>query len=404
MLKTSHRIWILLLAGLLWTLPGCPTADDDDGDDDDGDDDAGDDDTGDDDVGDDDVGDDDVGDDDSGDDDVGDDDTGDDDTDPYVYGDIPGHVDVIYAEDLACAGDHCYVAAKTNGTVVVDVSDVANPTVVDTIASYDEAWDVAIDGGSAFIADRNTGLIKVDLSNPAQPTVAWVYASPHVARVDAIATGIGGALYIGGGDGQDGAFEVLTDGAKGPTSEGHTSLAGEACVSLGCGGTTCFCGGGYGTLSGLDVSNPAVIPAPTTFFDAGKPGHEPWGLGVTVDGGVVYYADWGAGLFAVDASVPGALTALSSVYTADGFYDSAVAGPRTIQGTPYTNVVLGANAQGGLAVIDASDPAAMTLIGGAPLDVTVQWSDGPHGVWVMGKYAYLADNMEQTLTIVRIED
>ena len=122
---------------------------------------------------------------------------------------------------------------------------------------------------------------------------------------------------------------------------------------------------------------------------------------MTVDGSTVYYSDWGAGLIAVDTS----LAELSVVQTNDGVYDSAVAGAKTIGGTGYTNVVVAANSQGGLAVFDASDTSDMALIGD-PLDVTPEgeMADGPHGVVVMGNYAYVADNMAQGLSIVRIAD
>ena len=375
---------------------------------DDDDDDATDDDATDDDATDDDAADDDATDDDATDDDATDDDaTDDDDTVDEQFGEIIGYTEIEYAEDLVCQGDYCYVCAKETGLVTVDVSDRANPTIIVTNDTVGKAWNAVFGGyNGLFVADQQGGLVRFAVGDPAEPAEIWTYTSANATTINEVAVLPDNTIYIGGGDGLDGWFEVLSDPTgSGPSVTGSLAITGEACVSLVCEGADCFCGGGEGNLYYIDATNPADPQNAGSFFDPGTAEHEPWGLGLTLEASTLYYSDWGAGIFALDAGGLPALTELSHVATGDGVYDSAVAGKKTIDAMIYDFVLAVANSQGGLALIDANDLTNMTLIG-EPLDVTApgEMADGPHGVVVMGNHAYLADNMQQGLVIVRITE
>lgn len=359
-----------------------------------------DDDTADDDVaGDDDAADDDATDDDATDDDAADDDTGDD----WSFGDITGWVDVDYGEDLVCEGSYCFVACKDSGMWVVDVSDVASPTVV---AEFEppagQVYNLALDGTALYLANRDD-LIKLDVSDPLNPVEEWTFVPTTIGILNAVTLG-DGVVYIGGSAGSNGYIEVVGEAKGTPESLGEAQVAtGETCYNLGYANDVAYCGGGEGTLISVDVADPEAIAVLDTYFNPGTAGFEPWGQDVKIDGNVLYYSDWGAGLITVDIADPANMVESSVLQTSDGFYGSFLAGPLTIEGTPYAQVVAAANSWGGLALVDATDPAALALIGDL-IDTTVDMGSAPHGVWVMGEFAYLADNGEQMLIIVKIAD
>nr|HPM76859.1 hypothetical protein [bacterium] len=163
------------------------------------------------------------------------------------------------------------------------------------------------------------------------------------------------------------------------------------------------CGGGEGALISVDVSDPTDMSVLNEYFNPGTAGFEPWGQDVKLDGDTLFFSDWGAGLITVDVSDPAAMAELDVLQTADGFYGAYKAGALTIGGTAYTDVWAAADSWGGLVLVDAADPADLQQIGDA-LDLEVDMGSAPHGVWVMGKYAYVADNGEQMLIIVKIAD
>ncbi|HPQ72097.1 MAG TPA: hypothetical protein PKW95_23450 [bacterium] len=380
---------LLLMAAILFSsLLACSSDDDDDDDNDAADDDDDDDD------------DDDTGDDDTTD----DDDTGDDDDDTYAFGDVTGYVEIDYAEDLACKEGYCFVAAKSKGVYVVDVSNLGAPSIV---GQYDpssgESYNLVLDGDNLYVANRDN-MLKIDVSDPANPDLVWEFIPTTIGILNAIARGDDGTLYVGGSFGSNGYLEVVSEAKGDPVSLGEVQVAtGETCYNLGVGGDVAYCGGGEGTLISVDVSDPADMSVLNEYYNAGTAGFEPWGQDVKLDGDTLFFSDWGAGLIAVDVSNPAAMAELSVLQTSDGFYGSYKAGALTIGGTAYTDVWAAANSWGGLVLVDAADPADLQQIGDA-LDIQVDMSDAPHGVWVMGKYAYVADNGEQMLIIVKIAD
>jgi hypothetical protein len=393
------RLWFLVLMLLSMLMLGSVIASCSSGDDDDNDTAA------DDDAADDDAADDDAADDDAADDDVADDDD-DDNDDGHVFGEITGYVEVDYSEDLLCDGNYCYVAAKDSGVVVVDVSNVDSPTIVGQYnPASGQAYNLVMSAeGFLYVANRDD-LLKLDVSDPTDPQLVWSFTPTTIGALNAVAVGDASLIYIGGSNGSNGYVEAVGEAAKGdPESRGEVQVSStETCYNLGYANDVAYCGGGEGTLISVDVSNPASMAVLNTYFNPGTAGFEPWGQDVKIDGNVLYYSDWGAGLIAVDITDPAAMAELSVLQTSDGFYGSFNAGGLTILGTPYSKVLAAANSWGGLVLVDAADPAALAQIGDA-LDLQVDIGSAPHGVWVMGKYAYVADNGEQMLIIVKIND
>ena len=322
------------------------------------------------------------------------------------FGAILGFAPAEYAEDLALVGSYALVACKTDGVVVFDISDATAPTAVTTIDVGGEAWDLVIDGERAYVAARTAGLVVLDVSNPASPSIAGTFTpldgSGGAFGVDAVAVD-GATVYVGGGNGADGFVAALD--ASDPADINQTAVSeavtGEAATSLGAANGHIFFGGANGHLVVLD----SILAVVGSYFNPGTAGHEPWGLGITVDSDRLFYSDWGAGLVLLDISTPSDPSEVDLYTTADGIYDSAIARNLVIAGTSHDRVAVVANSQGGLAVVDVTDTTLTEL---ALLDIVPEGelADGPHGVAVDAarSLAVVADNMAQTITIVRIAD
>jgi hypothetical protein len=329
-----------------------------------------------------------------------DDDNDDDNDDTVPFGEVTGFVEIPLAEDLVCRDTYCYLAARETGVAVVDVSERDAPAWVATYDTPVKVWNVLLgEDDTLYVADDEGGVIKLDITDPTAPAELWTYTSTYVVAVIDLA--LGDYLYLAGAAGSDGRFEIYEETKEGPTPKGVWQANGEPLTAVGCVGTTCYAGGEAGHLWRLDCEEPTAPSVWAPYYNEGTPGHEPWGLGVTLYNYVVYFSDWAAGLAALDAE----LAELYFLSSSDGIYDSAPAGALTIAGTPYDEVLVAANSQGGLWLLDIHDPAAVALIGD-PLDVTPPGEivDGPSGVAVLGTYAYLADKVAEGLTIVKIAD
>jgi hypothetical protein len=78
-------------------------------------------------------------------------------------------------------GDLCYVAADSEGVVIMDVSDPYNPFEVTTIATPYYVNDVAVVSGLAFLAANRSGLRILDISDPLNPTPVGSVDTPSIA-------------------------------------------------------------------------------------------------------------------------------------------------------------------------------------------------------------------------------
>jgi len=59
------------------------------------------------------------------------------------------------------------VADGTNGLVIVDVSNPANPAQFSCFNTAGSAWDIALSNdGTVYVADETNGLVLADLIDP----------------------------------------------------------------------------------------------------------------------------------------------------------------------------------------------------------------------------------------------
>lgn len=314
----------------------------------------------------------------------------------YSVGELIEYVDLGTAEDLLIQGSYAYVAAKDYGVYIIDISNPEIPVLLKTLNTSGTAWNLALSGDYLFVADKGNGITVIDINNPAQASIVKVI-DPGIYVADLVVEG--GWLYAGGGDGTDGYVKILDiSDIQNPVVVGSYQVTGmyPACSSLGKNGDYLFYGAANGNLLALNITNPAGIILADTYYTPGTAGHEPWGLGITIDqtNSVLYYSDWGAGLAAVDITQPDNLTEMDIFYTGNGVYDAWLHGSELSV----------ANSWGGVIVLDVSNPSALVQAG-STLEYAVSinsfdYPACPHGVVRSGNYTYIADNSSGALVVV----
>ncbi len=313
-----------------------------------------------------------------------------------AFGTIEGYAAANYAEDLVLAGNFAYVTGKEKGLYVFNVASPSSPSLVKTIKTT-HAWDLAAAGGHLYLADYAGGLRIYDISAGGNPKARGVFKPGWKVIQVAVNAGANRA-YVSGGDGKFGKFAVLDISNKNsPKMLGkHDVPAAKngAGTALAFKGNHVYYGQADGKLVVLHVANPNSITSVGNYFNKGTPGHQPWALGLFVQGNRLYMADWGAGVIILDISSPAKPVELA-VFAKGGyaFYDVFARDDRAY-------IAL----DGGLGVLDVKDPKNPKLVGGKYIPCKISLDDGLHGVWVKGNHAYVADNKEKKLTVVSIKE
>lgn len=133
-----------------------------------------------------------------------------------------------YYARASVSGDHAYIAARSGGLRVVDVSTPSTPVEVGSYTpSGTNVRDLALSGDYAYLADYTAGLRIVDVSTPSSPVEVSRYDTPGTAlAVDYsggyafVADGTGGLRVINVANPVD-----LEEVAYGGTSFPATSVA-----------------------------------------------------------------------------------------------------------------------------------------------------------------------------------
>ena len=90
------------------------------------------------------------------------------------------------AYEVAQADKYIFVADKSSGLQIIDVSDPTSPSLVGSYDTQCTADDVALAGGYAYVADE-CGLQIIDISNPASPSLVGGCDTPGIANAVAVA-------------------------------------------------------------------------------------------------------------------------------------------------------------------------------------------------------------------------
>jgi len=262
--------------------------------------------------------------------------------------------------DAAIAGGYAYVAA--NGVLdVVDVSDPANPQMVEYCDTPGNVEDVAVVGSYAYVADGPTGLCVISIADPLHPVQVAACTTPGWATCVALA---GDYAYICGSGGLR-AINVANPAS--PVEVGSCSTPGAA-RRLVVSGTHAYVAADTAGLAVIDVADPAnphvvgTCDTPGTAWD------------VALSGSYAYVADYDGGLRVIDVSSAAAPTEAGYLAMTYPFRVTVSGSYAYVSGYP-----------GWVRVISLSDPAAPNQVGSYN-------SDGyPYGVVVTAGYAYVCD-------------
>lgn len=103
----------------------------------------------------------------------------------------------IYATDFY--GDYAYCASREVGVLVVDISNPLLPQLVRIVDTPDAASDIQVSGSRLFVADRSGGIRLYDLTDPASPSFVSEFKAPFSPFSEFMGLDIvGNRVYIAG--------------------------------------------------------------------------------------------------------------------------------------------------------------------------------------------------------------
>lgn len=276
--------------------------------------------------------------------------------------DTPG-----WANGVAVADGYAYVADSGEGLRIVNVSNPASPVEVASVPSILNTFDVAVSGSYAYVTESNNGLYVYDVSDPTSPTLVGYLGSWSGDPVGDMRdiTVVGDYAYITEYD--KGLRVVDISDPAHPATVDAMGIAVGAYYKLAVAGNYVYLGNQM-ELGILDVSNPADIKLIGSLEMPGE------SCAVAARGSTAYVATWTTGLYMVDVADP-ANPVLIGAYqeTADAI-DLAVSGNHALVAEWYR----------GLHLVDFSNPFSPRDAGFAAVENNVD------GVAVSGRYAYIA--------------
>ncbi|MBI2939849.1 MAG: hypothetical protein HYY04_05365 [Chloroflexi bacterium] len=111
---------------------------------------------------------------------------------------VAGSHDIGDAWGVAVAGPYAYVAAGSEGLLIVDVADPTRPTRIGSYRTQGYAQGVTVVGTFVYLAASESGLRILDVADPTRPAEVGYYDTPGRARSVAIA---GSDVYVADGEG-----------------------------------------------------------------------------------------------------------------------------------------------------------------------------------------------------------
>lgn len=273
---------------------------------------------------------------------------------------VPSLVDtvIVPAIGLAVQGSYLYVAGGGAGLTILDVSNPASPAIVGGLDTPGSATRVAVAGTLAFVADRESGLQVVDVSDPAAPTIVGSAQPP--GQSDDVAV-FGHHVVLGQTNGQ--IYDLVVVDVMNPAAPSIVSSIPVGGSGVSVAGTHAYVSGRFG-MQVVDLEDPAS-PVVVGRIVAHA-------YSTTIVGARALVASSG-GVALVDITNPASPASLGGVDTPDAAYDVSVVGTHAYVADGFS----------GLQVVDISNAASPWITGSVG---TVGW---PYGVAVSGSYAYL---------------
>lgn len=308
-------------------------------------------------------------------------------------------------------GNLAYAAFGSSGLYVFNVTSSSAPVLLDTYNTPDYAHDVTASGSLAFVADRLSGLQIINVATPTNISRIGYYDTPG-ATYD-VATS-GSLAYLA-----DGVSLLILDVSDptSPTFVGSHITPGTA-FDLVLSGNFAFVGDTERGFRIFDVSDP-TSPTPVGAYDVPNAPVDTHVVGATA-----YVADTSSGFHVIDVTTPGLPNPLATdtrAASAQGVFASEtkayLAGTKGLQvfdvtsgsapillgeypttNTSYDSYVVGDRAYlaagiDGLEILDVANPSSPTRISGYPMLYSA------YGVQADGDHAYLNMGGSYLLTL-----
>ncbi|MCP5522269.1 MAG: hypothetical protein H7A46_12055 [Verrucomicrobiales bacterium] len=235
-------------------------------------------------------------------------------------------------------GNTAYLAAFLAGLQIVDVSDPSSPKLVSQQYFGFEHMDVCVAGNLAYVASFGSGLYILDVSDPANPTSTGRYNPGFPAISVSVA---GNRAYVGAGGLE--ILDVTAPASPVLLGEGYGGIARDVEVV----GSLAYVATYYG-LTVYDVSDPTK---PDWLYPHNR--YDPYfrtARGVQVVGNLAYVASDEGGLLVVDVSDPRQLSPAGGYDTDGTAYDVQIVG----------NLAYVADGENGLVILELPFPAILT--------------------------------------------
>jgi hypothetical protein len=273
------------------------------------------------------------------------------------------------AYDVAVSGKYAYVADGVGGLQVLDISNLAAPTLVGMLDTQN-ALGIGISGSYTYIADVDTVRI-VDISNPASPIIVRNVDNPDQSLAVAIS-----GTYVYVATATAGIQVIDTSNPSTATIVASIDTPGRA-QDIVISGSHAYVADGSSGLQVIDISNPL---SPAIVGNVDTPGS---GAKVAVSGPYAYVADGIGGLVVIDVSdVAHPFIAGTSVLPRGGATDVAATGKFAYVLSDFGNVYGGA-----LWAVDVSLPATPVTVGVANVG---SWSSLLNAITLSGSHVYVA--------------
>lgn len=331
--------------------------------------------------------------------------------------------------DIALAGPLLYLAAGSDGMVVVDVSDPQNPVQIGAVDTPGYSVGIKLQSEIAYIADAS-GIHAIDIHDPKAPVIIGTFPTDGECFAIEISNQILYAVDSGFDINEDYGLHIIQ--ASDPANMVElSSIVFPASLND---KTEIIVQNDhlYVTISDLglltyDVSNPALPSKLDSYLpQENAPIHQSWAAQDMIINGSTAYVNFGTQISVLDISNPSSVLLLNEIIAPEYINDIAVAGPDlflvTSSGTVYIADPLhqgqspfigyfnnpgwwqyDVEVQGtlafvgtrtGLQIIDISNPESPSFVG------SYETNQYAYSVSVNGPYAYIAS---RTLGILIID-
>ncbi len=261
-------------------------------------------------------------------------------TDPENPADLGSlYASPSFINEIECVGDLLYLPTSVGGLRILDVSDMANPSLVNVVDGDPYTLDVSIDGDRLYVASGERSVRVFDMTDPIAPAFIGRVHSTHEAYGVA---GDGSILFVGDlGEG------VQALDARSPGSSPLLSQFGEEfdhALGVFWQGDVLFVAVEDDGMIIVDVADPAA-PAVVGTFSGNFQVRD-----VVVEGSIAYVVS-NRGLYLVNVADPANPVELGRYAPCDG-RNVVVRGPNAFM----------ACRRDGIVILDVSDPTDPKLI------------------------------------------